>query len=100
VGHAVKLGGYLPVSAAAGGVRHRGVDPSKKHFIRSFFLSMGTGSCPSAPKGPLNPPLLDSAGTTICTATLCNRHVPAHVHDAAGPPKKRREIKVYRQINP
>jgi len=28
VGHVVKLGGYLPVRSAAGGVRHRGVDPS------------------------------------------------------------------------
>jgi hypothetical protein len=28
VGHAVKLGGYLSASAAAGGVRHSTVDPS------------------------------------------------------------------------
>jgi hypothetical protein len=28
MGHAVKLGGYLPASAAAGGVRHSTVDPS------------------------------------------------------------------------
>ena len=27
--HVVKLRGYLSVCAAAGGVRHRGVDPSK-----------------------------------------------------------------------
>jgi hypothetical protein len=28
VRHVVKLRGYLPASPAAGGVRHRGVDPS------------------------------------------------------------------------
>jgi hypothetical protein len=32
VGHVVKLGGYLPVHSAAGGVRHRGVDPSMCAF--------------------------------------------------------------------
>ena len=45
MGHAVKLGGYLSVRAAAGGVRHRGVDPSNcrsvshEHnfdFVREF----------------------------------------------------------------
>ena len=38
--------------------------------------------------------------SAICTATICNRHAPAPVHDAAGPPKNRREIKVYRHIDP
>jgi hypothetical protein len=28
IGYIVKLGGYLPVCSAVGGVRYRGVDPS------------------------------------------------------------------------
>jgi hypothetical protein len=33
VGHVVKLGGYLSASAAAGGVRHSTVDPSREISI-------------------------------------------------------------------
>jgi hypothetical protein len=75
----------------------------KKHFIRLFFLSVDTGSCSPTTNAarqpldsdslPLTPFCVDSAGTysTICAATICNRHAPAHVHDAGmmrlDPPK-------------
>jgi hypothetical protein len=39
VGHAVKLGGYLSASAAAGGVRHSTVDPSNtRKFVRTHVM--------------------------------------------------------------
>jgi hypothetical protein len=40
MGHIVKLGGYLPASAATGGVRHSTVEPSgAERSLRSFPLT-------------------------------------------------------------